>query len=59
MSVTFSVFFRATKAFQEVLYREPGFSKANEVHIRLGLMCKASHNYEASLKVSISLYISI
>lgn len=49
------LYFRATRAFQQVLYTDPGFSRANEIRIRLGLMCKTSTDYEVSLKV---LYIS-
>ncbi|XP_061435841.1 lysine-specific demethylase 6A-like [Lethenteron reissneri] len=41
---------RATKAFQEVLYIEPGFRRANEVHLRLALMFKLNTDYESSLK---------
>ncbi|CAC5370577.1 UTX [Mytilus coruscus] len=41
---------RATRAFQQVLYTDPGFSRANEIRIRLGLMCKTSTDYEVSLK---------
>ncbi|CAG2257864.1 unnamed protein product [Mytilus edulis] len=40
----------ATRAFQQVLYTDPGFSRANEIRIRLGLMCKTSTDYEVSLK---------
>ena len=46
-------FSRATRAFQQVLYTDPGFSRANEVRIRLGLMCKTSTDYEVSLKVNL------
>ncbi|XP_076043469.1 utx histone demethylase [Oratosquilla oratoria] len=41
---------RAIKSFQQVLYIEPGFSRANEVHLRLGLMLKVQNDYELSLK---------
>lgn len=47
------LYFRATRAFQQVLYTDPGFSRANEIRIRLGLMCKTSTDYEVSLKVYI------
>ncbi|XP_067669128.1 lysine-specific demethylase 6A-like isoform X2 [Haliotis asinina] len=40
----------AVKAFQQVLYIDPGFKRANEVHIRLGLMFKVINNYDAGLK---------
>lgn len=43
-------YFGAIKAFQQVLYIEPGFSRANEVHLRLGLMFKVQSDYESSLK---------
>ena len=48
------VLFRAIKAFQEVLYIDPGFSRAKEIHLRLGLMFKVNTDYESSLKVYIS-----
>ncbi|CAL1582573.1 unnamed protein product [Knipowitschia caucasica] len=38
------------KAFQEVLYIDPTFSKAKEIHLRLGLMFKVNTDYESSLK---------
>ncbi|XP_052004146.1 lysine-specific demethylase 6A-like isoform X3 [Xyrauchen texanus] len=41
---------RAIKAFQEVLYIDPSFSRANEIHLRLGLMFKVNTDYESSLK---------
>ncbi|XP_056088996.1 lysine-specific demethylase 6A isoform X2 [Rhinichthys klamathensis goyatoka] len=41
---------RAIKAFQEVLYIDPSFSRAKEIHLRLGLMFKVNTNYESSLK---------
>ncbi|XP_048748204.1 histone demethylase UTY-like isoform X2 [Ostrea edulis] len=40
----------ATRAFQQVLYTEPGFKRANEIHIRLGLIHKTLHNHDASIK---------
>ncbi|XP_016420037.1 histone demethylase UTY-like [Sinocyclocheilus rhinocerous] len=40
----------AIKAFQEVLYIDPGFSRAKEIHLRLGLMFKVNTDYESSLK---------
>ncbi|XP_055958910.1 lysine-specific demethylase 6A isoform X2 [Patella vulgata] len=40
----------AIKSFQQVLYVDPGFKRANEIHIRLGLMFKANGNYSASSK---------
>ncbi|XP_064166423.1 lysine-specific demethylase 6A isoform X2 [Anguilla rostrata] len=41
---------RAIKAFQEVLYIDPCFSRAKEIHLRLGLMFKVNTDYESSLK---------
>ncbi|KAM6985669.1 lysine-specific demethylase 6A [Aplochiton taeniatus] len=41
---------RAIKAFQEVLYMDPSFSRANEIHLRLGLMFKVNTDYESSIK---------
>lgn len=46
--------FRAIKAFQEVLYIDPGFSRAKEIHLRLGLMFKVNTDYESSLKVNLA-----
>uniref|UniRef100_A0A8C9VJH2 [histone H3]-trimethyl-L-lysine(27) demethylase n=1 Tax=Scleropages formosus TaxID=113540 RepID=A0A8C9VJH2_SCLFO len=42
--------FQAIKAFQEVLYIDPSFSRAKEIHLRLGLMFKVNTDYESSLK---------
>ncbi|XP_051998186.1 lysine-specific demethylase 6A isoform X2 [Xyrauchen texanus] len=41
---------RAIKAFQEVLYIDPSFLRAKEIHLRLGLMFKVNTDYESSLK---------
>ncbi|XP_064800047.1 lysine-specific demethylase 6A-like isoform X5 [Oncorhynchus masou masou] len=41
---------RAIKAFQDGLYIDPSFSRATEIHMRLGLMFKGNTNYESSLK---------
>lgn len=49
--LSFLVFPRAIKAFQEVLYIDPSFSRAKEIHLRLGLMFKVNTDYESSLKV--------
>ncbi|XP_013379409.1 lysine-specific demethylase 6A [Lingula anatina] len=46
----FNAFQWAIKAFQQVLYTDPGFSRANEIHIRLGLMFKVNSDYETSVK---------
>lgn len=42
--------FRATKAFQQLLYVCPDFQRDNDVHLRLGLMFKVNGDYETSLK---------
>lgn len=42
---------RATKALQQVLYIDPGFSRKNEVHIRLAIMFKNKNDFNAALKV--------
>ncbi|KAK5860611.1 hypothetical protein PBY51_022074 [Eleginops maclovinus] len=46
----FNAFQWAIKAFQEVLYVNPSFSRAKEIHLRLGLMFKVNTDYESSLK---------
>ncbi|KAK7882329.1 hypothetical protein WMY93_028503 [Mugilogobius chulae] len=46
----FNAFQWSIKAFQEVLYIDPTFSKAKEIHLRLGLMFKVNTDYESSLK---------
>ncbi|XP_057352277.1 lysine-specific demethylase 6A-like isoform X3 [Manis pentadactyla] len=46
----YNAFHWAIKAFQEVLYVEPSFSRAKEIHLRLGLMFKVNTDYESSLK---------
>ena len=40
----------ATTAFQQTLYVDPGFQRANEVHLRLGLIAKMKNDFETSLK---------
>lgn len=45
-------FSRAIKAFQEVLYIDSSFSRAKEIHLRLGLMFKVNTDYKSSLKVN-------
>ncbi|KAK0083226.1 hypothetical protein PV325_009155 [Microctonus aethiopoides] len=40
----------AVKAFQQVLWVEPGFPRACEVHLRLGLMLKVLSDFDAALK---------
>uniref|UniRef100_A0A6P8RAC2 [histone H3]-trimethyl-L-lysine(27) demethylase n=1 Tax=Geotrypetes seraphini TaxID=260995 RepID=A0A6P8RAC2_GEOSA len=46
----FNAFQWAIKAFQEVLYVDPSFCRAKEIHFRLGLMFKVNTDYESSLK---------
>lgn len=41
---------RSIKSFQQLLYVCPDFTRANEVHLRLGLMLKVNGDYEQSLK---------
>lgn len=57
--VLFFAFNRAIKAFQEVLYIDPSFSRAKEIHLRLALMFKVNTDYESSLKVSPSLMFQV
>ncbi|XP_028991574.1 lysine-specific demethylase 6A [Betta splendens] len=46
----YNAFQWAIKSFQEVLYIDPSFSRAKEIHLRLGLMLKVNTDYESSLK---------
>ncbi|XP_077003273.1 lysine-specific demethylase 6A-like isoform X5 [Tamandua tetradactyla] len=46
----YNAFQWAIKAFQEVLYIDPSFCRAKEIHLRLGLMFKVNTDYESSLK---------
>lgn len=46
----FNAYQWAIKAFQQLLYVDPSFTRANEVHLRLGLMFKSMNNFDASLK---------
>ncbi|XP_030613493.1 lysine-specific demethylase 6A isoform X3 [Archocentrus centrarchus] len=46
----YNAFQWAIKAFQEVLYIDPSFSRAKEIHLRLGFMFKVNTDYESSLK---------
>ncbi|XP_029314794.1 lysine-specific demethylase 6A isoform X3 [Cottoperca gobio] len=46
----YNAFQWAIQAFQEVLYIDPSFSRAKEIHLRLGLMFKVNTDYESSLK---------
>ncbi|XP_057302437.1 lysine-specific demethylase 6A-like [Hydractinia symbiolongicarpus] len=46
----FNAYQWSIKAFQQLLYVDPSFARANEVHLRLGLMFKSLNNFDASLK---------
>ncbi|XP_077515282.1 utx histone demethylase isoform X2 [Amblyomma americanum] len=46
----YSAYQWSIKAFRQVLYIDPGFPRANEIHLRLGLMFKVIADYESSLK---------
>ncbi|GFN85954.1 lysine-specific demethylase 6a-like [Plakobranchus ocellatus] len=41
---------RAIQVFQQLLYADPGFKRASEVHLRLALMFKVLKQYDTSLK---------
>lgn len=43
-------FFRSIKFFQKLLYIDPNYQRANEVHLRLGLMYKVFNEWETALK---------
>ncbi|ETN61612.1 histone demethylase UTY [Anopheles darlingi] len=43
-------FAEAIKSFQKLLYVCPDFTRANEVHLRIGLMLKVNADYDQSLK---------
>uniref|UniRef100_Q3TRX5 [histone H3]-trimethyl-L-lysine(27) demethylase n=1 Tax=Mus musculus TaxID=10090 RepID=Q3TRX5_MOUSE len=46
----YNAFQWAIRAFQEVLYVDPNFCRAKEIHLRLGFMFKMNTDYESSLK---------
>ncbi|XP_076805994.1 histone demethylase UTY-like [Clavelina lepadiformis] len=46
----FSAYAWSVKLFQQLLYYDPGFSKANEVHCRLGLIFKLTGNHQSAIK---------
>lgn len=46
----FNAFVLAKRAFHDLLYLYPAFDRANEVHLRLGVMAKICGDYEISLK---------
>ncbi|PAA79077.1 hypothetical protein BOX15_Mlig018358g1 [Macrostomum lignano] len=46
----FNRFDSAISAFHRVLYQEPAFSRANEIHVRLGVIYKLRADLERSLR---------
>ncbi|XP_061483488.1 lysine-specific demethylase 6A isoform X5 [Rhineura floridana] len=46
----YNAFQWAIKAFREVLYVDPSFCRAKEIHLRLGLMFKVNTDFESSFK---------
>ena len=48
---------RAVRAFQNLLYVEPGFSRAADVHVRLALVFKTNSEYDLCVKVSLLLLL--
>ncbi|XP_022258202.1 histone demethylase UTY-like isoform X1 [Limulus polyphemus] len=46
----FNAYQWSIKAFRQVLYIDPSFIRANEIHLRLGLMFKVIADHESSLK---------
>lgn len=46
----FNAFHKASRLFQQILYLQPWFSKAKEIHIRLGYVNKLQKKFEPSLK---------
>jgi hypothetical protein len=45
--------FSAADAFNQLLYSSPLFERANEVHLRLGLIYKALEDFQLAIKVSV------
>ncbi len=45
------------RAFQNLLYVEPGFSRAADVHVRLALVFKTNNEYDLCVKVSLLLLL--
>ena len=41
---------RAARSFRQLLYIDPVYCRANEVHLRLGLIFKVTGDLESSLK---------
>ncbi|VDP85858.1 unnamed protein product [Echinostoma caproni] len=46
----FNAFHRAERLFQRILYLQPWFPRAKEIHIRLGYIYKLQRQFEHSLK---------
>nr|XP_044997123.1 histone demethylase UTY-like isoform X2 [Jaculus jaculus] len=46
----YNAFHWAIRAFQDVLYVDPSFCRAKEIHLRLGFMFKVNTDYASSLK---------
>jgi histone demethylase len=46
----YNAFQWASKAFEQTLYVDPGFSRANEIHLRLGIIAKMKSDFECSLR---------
>ncbi|KAG5448405.1 Lysine-specific demethylase 6A [Clonorchis sinensis] len=46
----FNAFHKTVRLFQQILYLQPWFPKAKELHIRLGYIYKLQHNFDRSLK---------
>jgi tetratricopeptide (TPR) repeat protein len=46
----FNAYHWATRSFQQALYVQPSFERANEIHARLGIMAKINGDFSASLK---------
>ncbi|CAH1781540.1 unnamed protein product [Owenia fusiformis] len=46
----FSAFQWSVKAFRQALYIDPGFSRANEIQLRLGSILKTQKDYDGALK---------
>jgi len=45
--------FSAADAFNQLLYSSPLFERANEVHLRLGLIYKALEDFQLAIKVRV------
>lgn len=54
-----SLSLRAIQSFQQILYCEPNFIRASDVHFRIGLIKKNNEDYETATKVSCSCRSSI